>query len=132
MIRRTQTQAADRQTQQNQSAAILVRHVVDLASSRQWYGGLRGNGTEWAVKQAMLTIDNAAKGKVLAGIPRCNKILREESRGFVAVRRRQTARCGHSISPDQCAGVDSKERTGQSTRGIFTPTMRFSRTNRAR
>jgi hypothetical protein len=49
--------------------AFTANSLGHMRAYREWYGGLRGNGAEWAVKQAMLTIDNAAKGKVVARDP---------------------------------------------------------------
>ncbi|HQU41448.1 MAG TPA: hypothetical protein PK867_01495 [Pirellulales bacterium] len=46
--------------------AFTANSLGHMRAYREWYGTLKGNGVEWAVKQAMLTIDNAAKQKVVA------------------------------------------------------------------
>ena len=46
--------------------AFTANSLGHMRAYREWYGILKGDGAEWAVKQAMLTIDNAAKQKVVA------------------------------------------------------------------
>jgi hypothetical protein len=49
--------------------AFTANSLGHMRAYREWFGSLKGNGIEWAVKQAMLTIDNAAKHKVVARDP---------------------------------------------------------------
>jgi hypothetical protein len=46
--------------------AFTANSLGHMRAYREWYGILKGDGGEWALKQAMLTIDNAAKQKVVA------------------------------------------------------------------
>jgi hypothetical protein len=46
--------------------AFTANSLGHMRAYREWYGGLAGDAAEWSVKQAMLTIQNAAKHKVMA------------------------------------------------------------------
>ena len=46
--------------------AFTANSLGHMRAFRDWYGTKKGDATEWAVKQAMLTIDSAEKGKVRA------------------------------------------------------------------
>jgi hypothetical protein len=49
--------------------AFTANSLGHMRAYREWYGSLKGNGSEWAVKQAMLTIDNAERHKVFGSDP---------------------------------------------------------------
>lgn len=50
--------------------AFTANSLGHMRAYREWYGGFKGkSGIEWALKQAMLTIDNADKGKVVSPDP---------------------------------------------------------------
>jgi len=46
--------------------AFTANSLGHMRAYREWYGILKGDASEWAVKQAMLTIEGAEKQKVIA------------------------------------------------------------------
>jgi len=46
--------------------AFTANSLGHMRAYREWHGILKGVGGEWALKQAMMTIDNAEKQKVVA------------------------------------------------------------------
>jgi hypothetical protein len=59
--------------------AFTANSLGHMRAYREWYGGKAGDGTAWSLKQAMLTIDQAKKHKVIVS----GKTLQQDPDGRV-------------------------------------------------